>query len=335
MKRRAFISLLGAAAAWPLAASWPRAAHGQHGERMRHVGVLLAWTPGDVQAAPALAALTKGLQELGWVNGRNIRLEYRWTAAEVDRMHASARELVELQPDIIIGHTTPVVAALQRETKTIPIVFIIVSDPVGSGFVSSLPRPGGNMTGLTNFESSLGGKWIELLREIRPRVRRVAIMFNPETAPHADFYVRPIEAAARSQAIERLTVAVRSAADIESAVAGLGAEDGLVVVPDIFTATRINLDLIIALAAQHRVPTIYPYRYMAAVGGLISYGIDNVDLWRRAPSYVDRILKGAKPADLPVQPPARFELVVNLKTARAIGVDIPARLSVIADAVIE
>jgi ABC-type uncharacterized transport system substrate-binding protein len=335
MKRRAFITLLGGATAWPLAAGWPRAARGQHGERMRHVGVLLAWTPGDVQSAPSLAALTKGLQELGWVNGRNIRLEYRWTAAEVDRMQASAKELVQQHPDVIIGHTTPVVAALQRETRTIPIVFVIVSDPVGSGFVSSLPRPGGNMTGLTNFESSLGGKWIELLREIRPRLRRAAIMFNPETAPHADFYARPIEAAARSHAIEPVSVAVRSAADIESAVAALGPDDGLVVVPDIFTATRANLDLIVALAAQHRVPTIYPYRYMAAAGGLISYGIDNFDLWRRAPLYVDRILKGAKPADLPVQPPNRFELVVNLKAARSIGVDIPARLPVIADEVIE
>jgi putative tryptophan/tyrosine transport system substrate-binding protein len=327
MRRRDFLGLIGAAA-------WPLAARGQH-EPMRHIGVVLAWAPGDVQSAPSLGAFAKGLQELGWVNGRNIRIEYRWTAADVDKMQAAAKELAELQPDVIVGHTTPVVAALQRETRTIPVVFIIVSDPVGSGFVATLPRPGSNMTGFTNFESSLGGKWIELLRDILPRVRRAVMMFNPETAPHIGFYLRPIEAAARSHGIEPVTIAVHSVVEIESAVAGLGRDDGLVVMPDVFMATRPNLDLIVMLAAEHRVPAIYPYRYMARAGGLISYGIDNVDLWRRAPAYVDRILKGAKPANLPVQLPTRFELAVNLKTARAIGVDMPARLTVLADEVIE
>jgi len=330
IRRRELISLIGGAAA-----TWPLATRAEQDERVRHIGLAAAWSPGDVQSAPSLAAFTKGLHDLGWVNGRNIRIEYRWTSADLDRIKAIAKELVQQQPDVIVGHTTPVVAALGRETRTIPIVFVNVSDPVGSGFVASLPRPGRNMTGLTNFESSLSGKWIELLREIAPRVRRAAIIFNPETAPHADFYVRPIEAAARSNGIEPVTIAVHSGADIEREVAALGSDDGLVVVPDVFTATRSNLDLIILMAADRRVPAIYPYRYMATAGGLISYGIDNVDLWRRAPAFIDRILKGANPADLPVELPTRFELAVNLKTARALGAEIPARISTLADEVIE
>jgi putative ABC transport system substrate-binding protein len=214
-------------------------------------------------------------------------------------------------------------------------VFIIVSDPVGSGFVASLAQPGGNMTGFTNFEASLGGKWIELLREVMPRVRRAVMIFNPDTAPHAHFYVRPIEAAARAYAIEPVTIPVRTPAEIEQTIAALGRDDGLVVVPDVFTATRANLDLLTWRAAYHRVPAVYPYRYMAAAGGLVSYGIDNVDLWRRAPAYIDRILRGATPPELPVQPPAKFELVLNLKTARTLGIEIPARLLVLSDGVIE
>ena len=268
---------------------------------------------------------------------RTPRIDYRFAAADVDRMQTFAKELVGLQPDLIVGQTTPVVAALQRETKTIPIVFVIVSDPVGSGFVASLPRPGGNITGFINIEASLSGKWIEMLKEIVPRVTRAALMFNPETAPYFAYYLQPFEAAARSQAIEPMAAPVRTAADIEHVVASLGdrPDAGLVVMPDTFTATRRNLDLIVSLAARHRVPTIYPYRYMVAAGGLISYGIDTTDLYRRAPTYVDRILKGAKPADLPVQLPTKFELAVNLKTAKALGIDIPATLLGRADEVIE
>ena len=325
MNRRAFMTLLGGAAVCPLAAR-PRAARAEPSEPMRHVAAAVAWTPGDAQSAPSLAAFTKGMQELGWVNGRNLRVEYRWTGGNVDRIQAIAKELVDLGPDVIIAHSTPVTAALQRATRTIPIVFVNVSDPVANGFVATMAMPGGNMTGVTNFESSLGGKWIELLREVRPNVRRAVSIFNPDTAPHR-VYLPPIEAAARSYGIEPVTDAVRSAADIERAIAALGHDDGLIVVPDVFTATRPRLDLIIALSAHHRVPTIYPYRFMAATGGLVSYGIDNIDLWRRAPLYIDRILKGARPTDLPVQLPTRFELVVNLRTAKASGFDLPRRCS--------
>jgi putative tryptophan/tyrosine transport system substrate-binding protein len=246
-----------------------------------------------------------------------------------------AKELVALQPGVIIGHSTPVVAALQQETKTIPIVFVTVSDPVGSGFVAGLPRPGGNITGFVNLESSLAGKWIELLKEIAPGITRAGLLFNPETAPQT--YRQPFADAARSAAVEPFDAPVRSGEDIERVVASLGGErkSALAVVPDIFTAEQKNLDRIIATMVAHRVPTIFPYRYMAAAGGLISYGMDNTDLWRRAPTYVDRILKGANPADLPVQLPTKFELVVNLKAAKAIGIDVSSTLVARADEVIE
>jgi putative ABC transport system substrate-binding protein len=252
-------------------------------------------------------------------------------------MQTFAKELVVLQPDLLIGQTTPVVAALQRETKTIPIVFLVVSDPVGSGFVASLPHPGGNITGFINLEASLSGKWIEILKEIVPRVSRAALLFNPDTAPYFAFYQQPFSAAARSNGIEPIATPIHTAADIERVFESLGdrPDTGLVLPPDIFTTTKTNLALITSLAARYRVPTIYPYRYMVAAGGLISYGIDITDLYRRAPIYVDRILKGAKPADLPVQLPTKFELAVNLKTAKTLGIDIPATLLGRADEVIE
>jgi putative ABC transport system substrate-binding protein len=330
MRRRGFIRLLGGAAVWPVAA------RAQQGERMRRIGVLSGNAEDDPQTVMGLAAFTKALQELGWRDGRNIRIDYRFAATNIDRMQTIAKELVGLQPDLIVGHSTPVVAALQRETTSIPIVFVVVADPVGSGFVASLPRPGGNITGFINHEASLSGKWIEVLKDIVPRVARAALIFNPETAPFL-YYLQPFEAAARSYAVEPIAAPVRSAADIERAIAGLGdqLDTGLVVMPDASTGTQHNLDLIISLAARYRVPTIYPYRFMVAAGGLVSYGIDNADLYRRAPAYVDRILKGAKPADLPVQLPTKFELAVNLKTAKALGLDIPAALLGRADEVIE
>jgi putative ABC transport system substrate-binding protein len=252
-------------------------------------------------------------------------------------MRAFAKELVSLQPDLIVGAGTQDVAVLQRETRTTPIVFVSVSDPVGSGFVASLPRPGGNITGFINFESSLSGKWIEMLKDIVPRVTGAALIFNPETAPYFAYYLQPFEAAARSSAVEPMAAPVRTAADIERIVASLGdrPDSGLVVMPDAFTSTQRILDLIVALAARHRVPTIYPARDHVAAGGLVSYGIDTVDLFRQAPTYVDRILKGAKPADLPVQLPTKFELAVNLKTAKTLGLDMPATLLGRADEVIE
>jgi putative tryptophan/tyrosine transport system substrate-binding protein len=331
MRRREFIVGLGGAAAWPLAA------RAQQGDRIRRIGVLLAYAEGDPQVQPNLAAFAKALKELGWADGRNIRIDYRWAAADVDRMQTFAKELVSLQPDLIVGHTTPVVAALQRETRTIPILFVAVSDPEGSGFVASLPRPGGNITGFINIESSVAGKWIELLKEVAPGVTHAGLMFNPETAPYADYYLRPFEIAARSLAVEPLAAPVRSAEDIERVVASVGnrPDGGLVLMPDSFMTVGRNVDLIVSLAARYRVPTIYPYPYQVAAGGLISYGIDIVDLYRRVPIYVDRILKGAKPADLPVQLPTKFEMAVNAKTAKALGLTVPQSILSLADEVIQ
>jgi putative ABC transport system substrate-binding protein len=331
MKRRDFITLLGGAIA-----AGPLTVKAQQTGRMRRIGMLFGSPQGDRQAVFELAFLKSTLQELGWTEGRNIVIEDRWAAAEVDRIQAFARELVSLQPDLILAQTTPVVAALQRETKTIPIVFVVVADPVGSGFVASLPHPGGNITGFINLEASLGGKWIEILKDIVPGVANVALMFNPETAPVA-YYQQPFETAARSSGIEPTVAPIRNEADIERVFASL--EDkpktGVVMLPDVFTAARHNLDLVISRASRYRVPTVYPYRYMVAAGGLIAYGVDPIDLFRRAPAYIDRILKGANPADLPVQLPTKFEMAINLKTAKALGLDVPPSLLARADEVVE
>jgi putative ABC transport system substrate-binding protein len=252
-------------------------------------------------------------------------------------MKTLAKELVGLPSDLLVAHTTQPVAALQRETSTIPIVFLIVSDPVGSGFVASLPSPGGNITGFINIESSLGGKWIEVLKEVAPGVTRAALMFNPETAPYSRFYLEPFEAAARSRGVEPIAAPVRTKADIERVIASLAErpDTALAVMPDVALSTQKSRDLIIPLVARHRLLTIYPYRYWVGDGGLVSYGIDQVDLYRRVPTYIDRILKGAKPAELPVQLPTRFELAVNLKTAKALGLTIPESFLLRADEVIE
>jgi putative tryptophan/tyrosine transport system substrate-binding protein len=331
MQRRDFITLVGGAAA-----AWPLVLNAQQPGTVRRVGVLFGSAEGDAQAVTELAVFTKALQELGWTEGGNIRIETRWAASDVDRMNTFAKELVGLRSDVIVGQTTQVVAALHRETRTTPIVFAAVADPVGSGFVASLPHPGGNVTGFINIEASLSGKWIEVLKEIFPGVSRVAILFNPDTAP-VSYFLQPFEAAARSSAVDPIAAPVHTAADIERFFADLGdrPKTGVVLLPDIFTGQRANLDLIVSLAASHRVPTVYPYRYMVAAGGLISYGVDPVDLFRRAPTYVDRILKGANPADLPVQLPTKFEMTINLKTAKSLGLDVPATLLGHADEVIE
>jgi putative ABC transport system substrate-binding protein len=304
---------------------------------MRRLGVLFGLPEGDPQAVANAAAFTKALQELGWIEGQNARIDYRWAGTNPDQMRAFAKELVGLQPDVILGHTTLAVAALQRETKTIPIVFVVVSDPVGSGFVASLPRPGGNITGFINLEASLSGKWIEILKEIMPELKHAVLMFNPGTASYFRYFLQPFEAAALSLAIEPIAAPVHTAADIERILASLQDKPntGLVVMPDTYLAMRQNLHMIISLAAGYRVPAIYPFRYMITAGGLISYGIDQVDLFRRAPTYIDRILKGANPADLPVQLPIKFEMIVNLKTAKTLGIYIPATLLGRADEVIE
>jgi putative tryptophan/tyrosine transport system substrate-binding protein len=333
--RRTVIAGLGAAAGSSVI--WPLAARGQQAERVRRIGVLMSNSEGDTQAVAGLAALTSALNGLGWTEGRNLHLEYRWGAGDVGRMQAFAKALVNLEPDLLMTNATPATAALQRETKTIPIVFASVSDPVGSGLVASLPHPGGNITGFVNIEGSVAGKWIDILKDIVPGVSAAALLHNPDTAPYFRYYLEPFEAAARSGGIEPIGAAVHTAEDIERVVANLGNRGGagLVMSPDSFLQTKRNLDLVISLAARHRVPAIYPFRFIIAAGGLISYGVNNIDLYRRSASYVDRILKGAKPADLPVQLPTKFELAVNLKTARALGLNLSREFLLLADEVIE
>ena len=331
IRRRDFITLLGGAAA-----AWPLAAQAQQPGRMRRIGVLIAGGEDDRQIEPYLLGFKQALQELGWIEGRNIQVDYRFGASNLDRMKRFAQELVNSQPDLIVGHATPVTAALARETKIIPIIFVVVSDPVGSGFVASLSRPGGNMTGFVNIEASMGGKWIELLKEVSPRLARAAFIYNPQTAPYS-YYLGPFEAAAQSLGAEPMPSPVRSADDIEAVIRRLGErpDGGLVVMPDSFTATLQVYNLIISLVARHSIPAIYPYRFMAAAGGLLSYGTDNGDLFRRTPAYIDRVLKGAKPAELPVQLPIKFEFTINLKTAQALGIDVPLKLRAFADEVFE
>jgi len=332
MRRREFLGLVGGATV-----AWPAVARAQQSDRVRRISMLMGGTEGDSQTEAGLVAFKDGLKKLGWNDGQNIKLDLRWARADNERMKAMAKELVGSHPDLIVTHTTQPTAALQHETTSIPIVFLIVSDPVGSGFVASLPRPGGNITGFINLEASLGGKWVELLKDIRPNAKSAALMFNPETAPYFKYYLEPFEAAARLQGVEPIAAPVRSVADVERTIASLGGrpDTGLVVMPDAFLAIQKNRDLMTSLAARLRLPAIFPYRYFVADGGLISYGIDQVDLYRRASAYVDRILKGAKPAELPVQLPTRFELTVNLKAAKALGIELPATLLARADEVFE
>jgi putative ABC transport system substrate-binding protein len=330
MRRREFISLLGGAAlAWPLPLS------AQHPSAMRRIGVLMGIAESDADAKPRAIAFQQGLQELGWTEGRNVRIEYRWAGADREHMHAYAAELVALAPDLILANTTPVVAALQQATRTIPIVFVNVVDPIGRGFVANLARPGGNITGFLIFEFSMGGKWLETLKQIAPHVKRVAIIFNPQTAPFSESFVRVVEAAAPAFTVETVSAKVRDNAELESVVTSFAGESdgGLIVLPDIFTTS--HRDTIVTLAARHRLPAIYPFRYFAASGGLVSDGVDGTDLFRRSASYVDRILKGGKPGELPVQAPTKLELVINLKTAKALNLTIPPTLLARADEVIE
>jgi len=330
MKRRELITLLGGAAAWPLAA------RAQQTEQVRRLGVLMSDAESDPEAQANAAAVRQGLQELGWTDGRNIRIDYRWAGGDRSRMPALAHELVGLKPDVILARSTPATAALKAETSTIPIVFTTVSDPIGSGFVASLSRPGGNITGFTNFESSMSGKWLGLLKEIAPGVTRTGMMFNPETAPYAQYYLRTFEAAARSFAVESVLAPVHDDADITRTIDMLAREPNasLIVLPDAFTTSN-HRKQIIEQASRRRLPTIYPYRFMAEDGGLMSYGIDVTDLYRRATSYIDRILRGVNPAGLPVQTPVKFELVINFKTAKALSLEVPMSLQIRVDGVIE
>ncbi len=331
MRRRDFIALLSAAAI-----VCPRAVIAQPTDRIRRIGVLMGLAETDPQQQLEVVALTRELQKLGWVDGRNVRIDYRWGAGDTYRMWESAKELVRLQPDVIVAHTTPAVAALAQETRTIPIVFVLVSDPVGSGFAESWSRPAGNITGFTNFESPMAGKWLEALRQAAPQITQVALLFNPETAPGGGaVFLQPIEKAAPAVALKWMGAPVRNSNQIETIAGVLGrhGSTGILVVPDIFTTT--HRELIISLALRHRLPAIYAYRYFVADGGLMSYGMDPADQCRQAASYVGRILRGATPAELPIQAPTKFELVLNLKTAKALGLTIPATLLARADEVIE
>jgi len=327
MRRRGFITLLGSAAAWPLAA------YAQQSDRKRRIGILIGLSESDPVGQQWARTLIQTLQELGWKSGTNLQVDLRF-ASDRDHMGTAAKELVELQPDLIEVTTTPATAEVLKQTRTIPVVFTVVSDPVGSGFVQSLPRPGGNATGFINLESSLGGKWLGLLREIAPRVKRVAILFNPTTAPQTAYYKGALEAAAASLEIAVEAAPVRETAEIETTIAALGQDPqaSLIVLPDISSTT--NRVLITSLTARHRVVTVYWDGIFVREGGLMSYGVDLNDLQRRAAGYVDRILKGTTPADLATLP-TKFELVVNLKTVKALGVAIPASVLATADEVIE
>jgi len=330
MNRRDFITLLGGAAAWPLAA------RAQQREHMRRIGVLMPLAADDPVGQARIAALREGLEKLGWIEGRNIRIDTRWTTTgDVESMQRYAKELVALQPDLIVTQSTPITATLLQETRTIPIVFALVADPIGSGFVASFAKPGGNVTGFVTIEPTMAGKWLELLKEIAPRADRVAFLFNPATATYFEYWLNPFKAAAVSFAVEAIAAPVRDRSELEPVIAEQARtpNGGLVVMPDTFTDShRVEIT---SLAARYRLPAVYPYRQFTAVGGLLSYGDDLIDNFRRAPTYVDRILKGEKPSELPVQAPVKFDLVINLKTAKELGLEVPLHLQQRADEVIE
>jgi putative ABC transport system substrate-binding protein len=328
IRRREFITALGGATAWPLAA------RAQQGARMRRIGVLTQGDENDPVYRPRLAAFTQALAELGWADGRNVRIDLRWHDDDTNRIRALAQELVGLQPDIILAGTTLATAALQRETRTIPIVFANLSDPVASGIVARLDRPDGNVTGFALYEASLGGKWLELLSEIAPGLKRAAIMFNPDN-PGASLYVPSLETAARSLKVVRIPAPVHSDVEIETAIVAQGREPGggLVIMPD--TTTFVHRAPLISAAARNNVPAVYWQSNFAREGGLLSYGVDLPDLFRRAATYVDRILRGGKPGDLPVQFPTKYEMAVNRKTAKALGLAVPPSILLRADEVVE
>ena len=327
LERREFITLLGGAAAWPLAARAQQ-------ERMRRIGVLMSLSESDPEARAWVTALKEGLQRLGWEQDRNVRIDYRWGAGDDQRLRTYAAELVGMAPDVIFAGVTPALAALHRETRSLPIVFVQVSDPVKLGFVASLAQPGGNMTGFATFEHPIGGKWLELLKDSAPGRTRVAVIFDSQVRSQPP-YLQAIEAAAPSFGVQLTLADVHNAAEIERAIDAFAQQPNgaLLVVPN--PLTILERDRIIALAARHRLPAVYPYRFFAGGGGLMSYGIDLADQYRRAASYVDLILKGAKPGDLPVQLSAKFELVVNLKTAKALGLTIPPSVLLRADEIIQ
>ena len=328
MRRRDFIKVVGG-----VAVTWPVAARAQQGERMRRIGVLIG-VEDDVEGQARLAAFRKGMLDSGWSEGRNLQMDVRFTAGNADRARIYAAELIKSAPDVILANTSTVVTALKERTTTIPIVFAQVVDPVNSGFVDSLAHPGGNITGFLSVDFGMGAKWLEMLKQIAPRVTRVGVLRDPAT-PGGSGLLGAIQAATSSFGVELKALDIRDAATIERGLSAFAREQngGLIVLSN--PATSVHHKLIVSLAARFRLPAIYPYRFFVTSGGLVSYGIDNHDLWRQAAGYVDRILKGEKPADLPVQAPTKFELIINLKTAKALSLEVPPSLLARADEVIE
>jgi putative ABC transport system substrate-binding protein len=328
MKRRTFITLLGGAAAWPLAA------RAQQPERMRRIGVLWAPAEDSPQANARLLAFRQTLERLGWSEGHNLRIDIRFATASEASAQVLAKELTALQPEVLLAYSTPMVAALQRETRTIPILFVGVSDPIGSGFIASLARPGGNLTGFLLYEASITGKWLAMLKEIAPNVTRVALVANPKTTPY-EYFMRAAEVAAQSLALELVRAHVENAIDLERAIDAFARvpNGGLVLPPD--STTSLLRNVIVARATAHRLPTVNGSREAVTVGGLMFYSVDRVEMLRQAAAYADRILRGEKPANLPVQAPTKYETVINLKTAKALGLTIPPGLLATADEVIE
>jgi len=329
MKRREFITLVaGAAVARPLSTL------AQQSDKVKRIGMLMAWAESDPEVQPRMAAFMTTLRELGWIDGRNCRIELYWSAGDLGLMHRHAKELIASRPDVITAMTNSLVETVHKLTQTIPIVFIQVAAPVESGFVESMARPGGNMTGFASFEPSMGGKWVELLKEVAPRVVSVLVLMHPETPAHVAFW-RAAQSAAPSFGVQITAAQVHDRDEVEHAITTFAhpADGGLIIFPHAITAT--NRNLIVELTARHRLPAIYPLRFFPSSGGLLSYGIDQVEQWGPAARYVDRILRGAKPAELPVQAPTKFELVINNKTAKAIGLTIPESFLLRADEVIE
>jgi putative tryptophan/tyrosine transport system substrate-binding protein len=329
MRRRDFIQGIAVSAAWlPVARA-------QQPEKMRRIGVLMAYAESEAEGQADVEAFRQELQKLGWTDGRDLRIDYRWAALNAEAMERFAKELLALQPDLILSQSTPTTLTLLHQTHTVPIIFAAVADPVGSGFVTSLSRPGGNVTGFTAMEGSVAGKWLELLKEIAPRVARVVFLFNPATATYAEYYLTPFKAAAASFGVEAIAAPAHDMAEFESVVAAQAhtPNTGLILMPDAFTID--HSEEITLLAARYRLPAVYPFRFIAELGGLLSYGNNRLDNFRSAATYADRILKGAKPSELPVQAPVKFELVINLKTAKALGLDVSMQLKQRADEVVE
>jgi ABC-type uncharacterized transport system substrate-binding protein len=331
MKRRQFITLLGGAAA-----TLPLAARAQHSGGVRRIGVLMAYPESDPEGQALVAAFREGLRKLGWTDGHNVRIDTRWATPDVELMQRSARDLVALQPHLILTQNTPTTASVLQQTRSIPIIFATVSDPIGSGFVASLAQPGGNVTGFIDMEASIAGKWLDLLKEIAPHVSRVAFLFNPPTAPGGgSYFFEPFKAAGAFFGVEVITSPVHDASELEAVIATQAREPngGLIVMPDAFL--NVHRTEVTSLAARYRLPAVYPRRFYTELGGLLSYGNDQFDNYRRAATYADLILRGTKPSELPVQIPFKFDLVINLKTAKALDLDVPFLLQQRADEVIE